>query len=142
MVATVRMVFGVVACVAAILAAAGCGLLESSTSPTPTENPTETFSGTLAPQGTSMFTFTVTQAGSVSVTLTSLSSPSTAGVGLAIGTPSGTTTCTASSSTPNAVAGSAPQITVAGIPGPYCVKLYDTGSLTAAATFTIHVTHS
>jgi hypothetical protein len=132
--------FGILAC-AAILSAAGCGLLENSTSPT-TEPPTETFSGTLALQGSSLFSFTVTQAGIISVTLASLSPSSTAAVGLGVGTPSGTAGCTLTSSTPSATAGSTAQITVTGTPGTYCVKVYDTGNLTATASFTINITHS
>ena len=134
-------VFGVLGCVA-ILSAAGCGLLENSTSPTTPEAPTEAFSGTLVLQGSSFFTFTVSQAGTISVTLATLTPSPTAGVGLGVGTPSGTTGCTLTSSTPNASAGSAAQITITGTPGTYCVKVYDTGNLTTTASFTINITHS
>jgi hypothetical protein len=135
-------VLGTLTCLASVLVAAGCGLLEeSSTSPTPTTPPTEAFSGTLAVQGSSMFTFTVTQAGTVSVTLASLSPSSTVAVGLGIGTPSGTSSCTLTSSTPNAIAGSTAQLTVTANSGAWCVKVYDVGNLTAASTFTINVFH-
>ena len=89
-----------------------------------------------------MFTFTVTQGGPVSVTLASLGASSTSAIGLGIGTPSGTTTCTLTSSTPNAIAGSVAQLTVTASPGTLCVKVYDVGGLTSAATFTVNVTHS
>ena len=124
------------------LIAAGCGLPESSTSPTPTTPPTETFAGTLAVQGSNVFTFTVAQTGPVSVTLASLSSTSTGGVGLGIGTPNGTTACTLTSSTPNATAATTAQITLTQNPGTVCVKIFDTGNLTTAATFTINIIHS
>jgi hypothetical protein len=134
-------VFGILSCLIANIAT-GCGLPESSTSPTPVTPPTETFSGTLAVQGSNVFTFTVTQAGTVSVTLASLSSSSTGGVGLGIGTPAGTTACTLTTSTANATAASTAQITVTQNPGTFCVKVFDTGSLTTASTFTINIVHS
>jgi hypothetical protein len=133
-------VVGIVCCMAAMIAA-GCGLPESSTSPTTTTPPTETFSGTLAVQGSNVFTFTVTQAGTVSVTLASLTPSSTGGVGLGIGTPSGTTACTLTSSTPNAIAASTAQITITQNPGTSCVKVFDTGNVTTASTFTINIVH-
>jgi hypothetical protein len=140
-VVVLQKVCGILTC-AAILAAAGCGLLDNSTSPTTPEAPTEAFSGTLTLQGSSLFSFTVTQAGTIRVTLATLSPSPTAGVGLGIGTPSGTAGCTLTSSTPSATAGSAAQITVTANPGTYCVKVYDTGNLTATASFTINITHS
>src|SRR5687767_10907722 len=112
-------IFGVLGCLTAIIAG-GCGLPESSTSPTETP-PTETFSGTLAVQGSNVFTFTVTQAGTVSVALASLSPSPAGGVGLGIGTPSGTAVCTLTSSTSNATASSTPQITTTQSAGTICV---------------------
>jgi hypothetical protein len=123
------------------IAAAGCGLPESTTSPTTTP-PTESFSGTLALQGSNVFAFTVTQTGTVAVTLASLSPSPTGGVGLGIGTPSGTAACTLTSSTPNATAASTAQITITLNPGTFCVKVYDTGNVTTASTFTINLVHS
>ena len=138
--AVARRACGILVCVGAILASAGCDLFSSSTSPS-SDSPKETFSGTLAPQGSSVFTFTAAKSGTVAVTLTTLTPSTTSGVGLGFGTPNGAA-CTLTSSTPNATAGSAAQITVNANAGSYCVRVYDSGSLTSAATFTITVTHS
>jgi hypothetical protein len=126
----------------AVLPGAGCNLLSDATSPSSTSsstNATETFAGTLAVQGSSLFTFTVPQTGTVSLTLSTLSA--TVAVGLGIGTPNGTTACTLTSSSSTALAGSTPQIVVTEIPGTYCVSVYDVGQLTGTATFSIIVGH-
>src|SRR5260370_9121664 len=85
-------------CLAALsmgLALSGCHLKDSSS---PSTSTTETFAGTLAPQGSNAYTITVAQAGTVSITLTSIGPPSTVAVRLGIGTPGGT--ATAPTSTP------------------------------------------
>lgn len=139
-------VFRILLCVTA-LSAEGCGLFQNSAAPTTTttENPNETFSGTMEPKGSSIFTFTVTRVGNVSVTLASLSPSSIAAVGLGIGTSSGTTggptTCTPTTSTENATAGPTAQLTVTQNPGTYCLKVYDVGLVATTATFTIKITH-
>jgi hypothetical protein len=123
--------------------ASACGLPAGSTTPTTTSTgTTETFSGSLLPQGSDVYTFTVSQAGTVSITLASLSPSATVAVGLGLGTPSGTTSCTLSSSNPTAMAGSAPQITVTENPGSYCVEIYDVGNLTSTSIFSITIVHS
>jgi hypothetical protein len=133
---------GAVAC-AALLAGA-CNLFNqssdsSSTSPSTTPK-TETFSGTLAAQGASPFSFTTAQTGTVSVTLVSVGASSVA-VGLGIGTPNGNA-CALTTSTPSATAGAAPQLSVTENAGTYCVQVYDVGNITTVTTFTITVVHS
>lgn len=118
----------------------GCNWF-NSTSPSDTTPKTETFSGTLTPQGSSVFTFTVSKSGQVSLTLTSVAPTATTPLGLGIGTPNGTA-CTMSSSTPNAVAGSSAQISVNESPGTYCVRVFDSGTLSATVTFTVTVAHN
>jgi hypothetical protein len=133
---------GAVAC-AALLAGA-CNLFnqnsDSSTSPSTTPK-TETFSGTLAAQGASPFSFTTAQTGTVSVTLVSVGTSSSVAVGLGIGTPNGNA-CALTTSTPSATAGSAPQLSVTESAGAYCVQVYDVGNITTVTTFTITVVHS
>ena len=127
--------------IVAAVTGGGCNLLSDLTSPSSPTTPaasTETFSGTVAVQGTSRSTFTTTQAGTVNVTLATMS-PGVA-MGLGIGTPNGTTACTLTSST-SALAGSTPQLTVTEQPGSYCVSVYDVGNLTGNATFTVTVAH-
>jgi hypothetical protein len=118
----------------------GCNLLNNATAPTAAAL-TEVFAGTLAPQGANIFMFTVAQAGAVTVTLTALSPANTVGVGLGIGTPSGTTACTLTTSTPNAIAGSLAAIRLNEAAGSFCVKIYDVGTLSTSSTFTISVSH-
>jgi len=121
----------------------GCGFFsDDATSPTAVATVTETFSGTLAAQVSSVFVFSVTQSGTIAVTLTSLSPTTTVPVALGIGTSTvGATTCTTTSSTPTATAGSSPQITIDGQPGAYCIVIHNVGSVTTASTFTITVVH-
>jgi len=121
----------------------GCGFFsDDATSPTAVATVTETFSGTLAAQVSSVFVFSVTQSGTIAVTLTSLSPTTTVPVALGIGTSTvGATTCTTTSSTPTATASSSPQITIDGQPGTYCIDIHNVGSVTTASTFTITVVH-
>jgi hypothetical protein len=129
-------------CVGAVIVTGGCGLIHDPSTPSDA-TPTETFKGTLAPQGSNIFTFTVAHAGSVSVTLTSLT-PSSVAVGLIVGTTSSAnaTTCSEGTSSRNTTAGSAAQITVTMAAGLSCLKVYDNGNVTTATDFTIIVTHS
>jgi hypothetical protein len=127
----------------AAFAAAGCNLLQdSSTSPSGDTN-TTTFSGTLAPRGAPVFfTFTTAANGPVAVTLTSLTPSTTSGIGLGLGTPSGTTGCTLSNFTTSAVPSSTAQISVTEAAGSYCAQVYDPGNLASTTTFSISVSHS
>src|SRR5512135_918401 len=83
-----------VICLLGLLAAA-CGNNNPTTPSTPAGPTTEVFTGTLAPQGESFYSFTVATAGQVSITLASLV-PTAPGpaistvMGLGVGTPSGT----------------------------------------------------
>jgi hypothetical protein len=45
-------------------------------------------------------------------------------------------------STPNAVPATTPQMSIQADPGSYCVQIADTGSVNTTATFTIRVNHS
>jgi hypothetical protein len=56
--------------------------------------------------------------------------------------PSNNGTCSVTNSTSSAVAGSSPQLTVNENPGTYCVRVSDSGSLTATSTVTVTVAHS
>ncbi|HWW86195.1 MAG TPA: hypothetical protein VNZ26_21510 [Vicinamibacterales bacterium] len=129
------------ACVLLGTAASGCHLKDSSST---SDGTTETFTGTLNPQGTALDTITVSQQGTVSVTLTSLSPQSTVAVRLGIGTSGGSTTsptCSLTSSVSPAVVATSPQISVTESAGTYCVEIADTGGLTAATTFSMTIAH-
>jgi len=131
------------------LLALGCHKTSSTTStaaPTPTPaNPSviETFTGTLAVDGTDIYGFSVAQYGTVDVRLASIGGagvPSTINVNLTLGTPATDGTCTATL-TQLVKAGSAVQLTTPEQPGQYCVTLNDPGNLFAAASFTVIVAH-
>jgi pre-peptidase len=138
---TRRRVSGAVLAIAFALVASGCDWFKNDSSPSDTTTTTETFTGTLAAQGSNIYTFTVAKSGTVKVTLTSVAPTATTPVGLGIGTPSGTS-CTVTSSTPSATAGSNPQITVTQNPGSYCIRVFDGGAVTTAITFSITVEHT
>jgi hypothetical protein len=137
-----RRVLAIALAVSAAALSAGCSnLLNAITSPSNTStNASNTVTGTLAVQGSNLFTFTVANTGTVSVTLSALSAP--VAVGLGVGTLNGTTACNLTSSTATVVAGSSPQINVTEDPGTYCVSVYDVGNLTGPATFSLTVAHS
>jgi len=105
-----------------------------------TTSTTDTFNGTLAPNGSLVFTFSVATAGSVAVTLTAVSPPTTGPLGLGVG-PSNLGNCTIASSTSGATAGASSQLSATENPGNYCVKISDSGSLMATSTVTVTVSH-
>lgn len=102
----------------------------------------ESFSGSLPLLGFRFYSFTMPRAGSVSVTLLSLregTEPSTATIGIGLGVPRGTD-C-ALSNTVNTGVGTSPQLTVATeAGGVLCVRVYDTGTLTAPVDFSLNIT--
>ncbi len=127
---------------AVVMSTAACTNPFTSSSATTTTTPTtDTFNGSLAQNGSIVFTFTVTTAGSVGVTLTSVSPSTTSALGLGVG-PSSNGTCSVTNSTSSAVAGSIAQLTATENPGTYCVKVSDLGTLTAASTVSVTVAHS
>ena len=121
--------------------AAGCNLFNNSDAPDTAAITTDTFNGPLAQNSSIVFGFKVTTAGTVSVTLTSVTPATSATLGLGVGTSSNGTTCSLTNSTSAAVAGSAAQLTTTLGPGPYCVKVYDEGHLTAASSVALSVAH-
>ena len=129
---------------AAVLVATACnnGSATPATSPTsPTTAPqttTQTFTGSLNPNGADTFTFAA-QPGTVTATLTSLGSGSTIDVGLSLGTFDGTS-CTVG------VADDAAQVNTvvtgtASVGGNLCVRVYDVGNVTSTLPFAITVVH-
>ena len=135
-----------------VVASMGVGCSNSSQSPT-TPSTTSTsgasdfpyyFTGTLAPQTSSFYSFTVAQAGTVSVTLASLSvgpfnpTPGTP-VGLGFGTPAGTD-CSLTRSLKTG-AGLAAQLVTPVALGVFCVDIFDVGSLTVPTDFVIRIVH-
>jgi hypothetical protein len=119
--------------------ASACASEPVPTAPTPTVPITEFFQGTLTINGGVTHTFNSTAGGTVQATLTALGPDSTAIVGLSLGTWNGNA-CqiilakdeATQSSTITGTASSA---------GGLCVRIYDVGKLTGAATYEVQVTH-
>jgi len=100
----------------------------------------ESFTGTLAQNGSTFYSFNVPQTGQVLLTLITLredGTDSTALVSLGIGNPVGTGCNVLTGSV--IAAGASPQVTTTQTPGVYCARLGDVGNLTAAATFHVNI---
>jgi hypothetical protein len=132
---------GVLLCTVAVLAAA-CGSSTPTTPTTPTLV-TDAFSGTLTQNGGVTHQFNVSVAGTATATLTSIGPDSTKTVGFSLGIVIGTA-CQAVLANDAAVQNNA--LSASAQPGGagFCVRVYDTGSVTADTgpfTFTVTVTH-
>ncbi len=126
------------------MAAASCG--DDSSSPSsPTSTPaearvTERFIGTMPAGGSRFYSFSVPTYGTVNLVLNAISGiDGQVEVGLGIGVPNGFE-CT-TSSTINAVPGTAPQLTGPYPAGIYCARVYDLGTLSGAMTFDVTIGH-
>lgn len=131
------------AALAGALWACDNGTPTSPTSPTTTTTPstaTETFEGTLAPNGGRTFSFTANAAGTVTATLTRIEPDGAVTVGLALGTWNGTT-CQIVLANDNAVQGTVVTGAVSSA-GPLCVRVYDAaGTLAGSIAFVVTVVH-
>jgi hypothetical protein len=121
-------------------AAAACSGDDTSTpiEPTPVTQVTETFSGTLTINGAATHAFP-TDGGTVAATLTVLAPDPLAIVGLSLGTWNGAA-CALSITNDNAFQGTI-VIGSASQSGNLCVRIYDVGRLTAAASYQLTVVH-
>ena len=109
-------------------------------SPTPTPAPTtETFSGSVSPNGAATFPFTVASAGTVTASLTTVQPDATVALGLSLGTWNGTL-CQIVLANDNALVGTVVTGAVASL-GSLCVRVYDTGKVTGTMTYTVTVVH-
>lgn len=142
-----RIACGTLLCAMAALAGA-CGSTTTPTTPTTTTS-TETFTGTLNPASTTVHSFITFTGGPVTATLTELGPDATKTVGFSLGTFNPTlNVCTVVFDNPAALQGAVFTAT-ASTTGFYCARMYDNGSVTAAAadesatsfTYTLTVTH-
>lgn len=122
--------------------AAGCdNEISTPTTPTgPVNLITESFSGSLAPNGAVTYFYQVTQAGALAATILSLAPDATISLGLALGTWNGAT-CQTVLANDRAGQGS----TVSGNAsnaGSLCVRIYDAnGTVPATTKFELVVVH-
>ena len=133
----------------ASLAAAGCGS-DTTTSPSTTTTTvattTELFTGTIAPRGSSFYSFPVTSSGTVSVTLVSAtttrigpagSAPLSVGFGVPSGFGCGVT------SVIDATPGLTTQLSASGsASGIYCINVADLAGLSGDTLFVIRIVHT
>lgn len=130
--------FGLMTCL--VIALSGC-TQTVITSPTATATAADpnTFANQVLPGGSASRDLTLTAAGQLSATLTS-TTPAGAILGVGLGIPRANNQCALSSAI-TTVAGASARIAMPADGGPYCVRVYDTGTLTAPVSFTVAITH-
>ena len=123
------------------LGAAACGSNTPTTPTTPTTpvTVTDTFAGTLTPNGAASYTFTTATSGTVTATIATLSPDPTLIVGLALGTWNGNAcqiVLSKDSATQSSfLVGQGSQAST------FCVRIYDVGNVVDPATYEIQVNH-
>ena len=105
--------------------------------PTTTAPDPSVFASQITRGGFASRQFTIAAAGTVQVTLTSVTPDIVLGLGIGIPRPDNRG-CYLSASV-NTAAASSPQITAAADAGSYCVEVYDIGTITEIATFSVTV---
>lgn len=124
-----------------LIAITGCSgqINDLPTTPDPVIT-TETFTGDLTINGAATHNVFTSATGAVTATLTSLGDNPPSKVGFSMGTLSGAT-CSTVLSNDSAVVTSVLVGTVSTLAGSLCVRIYDTGALTAVTPYTITVSH-
>lgn len=127
---------------AALVAVAGCDNdVENRTPTEPAPTTSETFTGTINPNGAGTHTFVIAAAGTVTATLSEITPDNTQAVGFALGTWNATTaTCQQVLTNDAARQGQILTGNVSGL-GTLCTRVYDTGRLSAALSYTLTVVH-
>jgi hypothetical protein len=137
-----RPVISLLALLTLLAAGAACTSNDDLTPTTPTAPATqsETFTGTLTPNGARTEPFSVTTSGTVTATLTKVEPDATVAVGLSLGTWDGAA-CSAVKSNDKATQGTAITLSASGA-GRVCVRVYDAGgTLTEPITYEVTVVH-
>jgi hypothetical protein len=134
-----RRFFGVLLLATAL---AGCDDEPGPTTPTPSEPKTDTFSGTVTPNGAATHNFATAGSGAVTATLRAIGGDNSLVVGLSLGNWNTTTSvCTILLANDAATGGSVVSGTMTGI-GSLCVRVYDVGNIpTGGAAYTVEVVH-
>jgi len=131
-----------IALLSAVLSSACGDDSTTSTEPTPIRSSpvNESFQSNLTPQGSVWRLVNAIQTGTLTATLSATDQPSTV-VGMGIGLRNATSTACLLTKEVITTAGSAPQLSATVDAGNYCVKLFDTGTLTTPMTFTITLSY-
>jgi len=128
------------AALAAMLACAACGASNAPTAPSAPANITDTFSASIAQQGSITHNFKVAATGGVTVTLTSVSPLATMSIGVGMMTSDGTNCVTTLSQNDNARANNTVALQGTAVAGNYCIRVYDSGNVPESTTVTYTVT--
>jgi hypothetical protein len=134
--------FSATVLLAAALVAAGCdNEIENLPGPgDPNPTVTDTFTGTVNPNGAVTHTFVVSASGTVTARIAEITPDPAIAVGFVLGTMAGTT-CSSSVAKDEALQGEALIATVTGV-GVLCVRVHDpNGKLTAALNYRLTVEH-
>ena len=118
---------------------AGCKSTNNELPFAPSEPTTETFSGTLTPNGGTTYLFTAFAAGTITAAYTALGTDNTPVIGLAMGTWSGSA-CTLVMANDGAIVGIPISANVSAAAS-LCVRVYDARGLTDPIAYTVQVTH-
>ena len=121
------------------LSAGACGGDLTSNEIGPSGTVTETFAGTLIPNGGNTHAFVASGKGPVTATLTAVGADNTLIVGLALGNWTGVA-CNLAAANDNAFA-TLPLGATVSAAGQLCVRVYDTKGLAEATDYTIQVVH-
>ena len=100
---------------------------------------TDTFSGTINPNGAATHTFATARSGAVTVTLNALRPDNTLTVGLSLGTWNGES-CQTVIARDAAVVGNS-IVGTASASGNLCIRVYDVGKLAASTSYDVQVVH-
>ena len=132
----------VIALLAAVLSSACGDDTTTVTEPTPVRGSpvNESFQSNLTPQGSVWRLIDAIQTGTMTATLSATDQPSTV-VCMGIGLRNATSTACLLNKEVITTAGSSPQLSATVDRGNYCVKLFDTGTLTTPMAFTITLTY-
>ncbi len=138
-----RSISGSLALVLALaMGASGCDNGDTTTTPTPTDpapTVTETFSGTLTPNGAAVFTFNVVATGNLTATLRNVKPDSSLQIGVGLGSWNGVL-CQVLLSNDRAQQDTTVTGQVNGA-GTLCARIFDVGQLTGPTTFEVVVVH-
>ncbi len=127
---------------AVALSAWACDDNNTPTLPTQPDNPptvTETFTGTVNPNGAVTHSFSTERAGTLTATLVTVSPDSSTKIGLSLGTWNGIS-CKIEIANDNAQQG----VTITGTAsalGAFCARIYDVGALTGNINYEVRVVH-
>ena len=124
------------------LTSAACGDNLTTTTPTDTTTTTpvtDTFPGSINPNGGATHTFAAARSGSVTATLSALTPDSTVTVGLSLGTWNGESCQTVIARDSTVVGNSI--VGTGSASGSFCIRVYDVGKLTASTSYDVQVIH-